>query len=71
MNKKITVEVELSDWAKFVATDEDGNMWEYEIEPFRGDYLWVNTSNSRLSRLAKINQPMKNWKDSLIRVEDL
>jgi len=70
MNKKITVEVELSDWARFVATDADGEMWEYEEEPCRAPTSWHHINTGKCSHLAKL-PPNKNWKDSLIRAEDL
>jgi len=69
MNKKITVEIELSDWAKFVATDEDGEVWEYAEAPKPNiDVCDLDLSHSR--HIAT-SQPNKNWKDSLIKVEDL
>jgi len=71
MNKKITVEVELSDWAKFVATDEDGEVWEYENKPKPACDNWAINEAGRAELLYRNNKINKNWKDSLIRVEDL
>jgi len=72
LNKKITIEIELSDWAKFVATDAGGEIWEFEKEPKKYMDVWENScgGKARCRYIAEIKPP-KNWKDSLIRVEDL
>ena len=64
---KITIEVEVSDWATYVAADKNVKIYEYEIEPTvqNGDRVWD-------TELLKFNEVTKiiNWKDTLTEVKE-
>ena len=38
------LEIEVPDWAKFVATDSDGSLWVFERSPFVTAGRWIRSS---------------------------
>jgi hypothetical protein len=66
--KTIQIEVQLSDWANYVAQDEDDAWWEFEEKPFLGEMesVWWN-EDGRKQHIA-YGPPNENWRDSLRKV---
>ena len=46
-------DVKLSDWAKYVAQDEDGTWWEFNAKPQLGNTSWDNGRNGRLRLVVR------------------
>tara|TARA_B100001094_G_C18078131_1_gene743710 strand:- start:599 stop:814 length:216 start_codon:yes stop_codon:yes gene_type:complete len=71
MKKTIEIDFNLPDWAKYHATDENGDFCIFEEKPFLldeivGEGIFETKSNFML--LAK-NCTHSNWKDSLAIIE--
>jgi hypothetical protein len=66
--KTIQIEVRLSDWAEYVAQDENGQWWgaETELFPDDEDGAWY----SQRGRMEEIvyGPPNENWRDTLRKV---
>jgi hypothetical protein len=61
----------LPDWAKWVAMDEDGVWWCYEVEPHQHGRGWYENEVGRTMRLLDFHLKIPEWRLSLKRVEDL
>jgi hypothetical protein len=59
-------DLDLPAWVQWVAQDEDGALWGYEVEPLRHDHGWYE---NEVGRCVKLEQglPESRWKDSLQR----
>ncbi len=63
---KITIkgiEFEVPDWTKWVAQDEDGQWYAYDMEPILADNEWA--LNPEANYCDKINMKAEDWKNSL------
>ncbi len=58
-NQSVTV----PDYAKFIATDEDGQMWWYTNKPNDAYNMWV-AGGKNCGRVGS-NPNIKNWRRSL------
>lgn len=58
-NQSVTV----PDYAKFIATDEDGEVWWYVCEPYIVLKTWL-VKDSGCGRVGN-NPNIKNWRRSL------
>lgn len=56
--------VTIPDYAKYIATDEDGEMWWYSCEPKFIKVAWFNVSSCLCGRVGN-NPNIKNWRRSL------
>ena len=71
MKRKIEIDFDVPDWAKYYAMDENGDFCVFEEKPFLldeivGEGIYETKSNFML--LAK-NCTHSNWKDSLTIIE--
>lgn len=57
----------LSDWARWVAVDEDGEVWEYANKPILSVAMWNNSNESRYMHINKVVRPL-NFKNCIWRV---
>lgn len=57
----------LEPWAKWVAADSMGLVWQYEIQPERLDYVWDSDYDSRISilRVGTIDMTGIDWRQTL------
>ena len=58
-------------WARWVAQDQNGVWWAYEVEPLQFHKGWYENEVGRNFRLANDFKPVVSqgdWKNSLIRV---
>jgi len=62
-----TVDMNIPDWAEFIAQDEDGQWWAYETEPNLSHISWYENEVGRIAKLAKTGAN-KNWKESLKKI---
>lgn len=60
----------LTDWARWVAQDQDGYWWAYEVEPLQFHKGWYENEVGRNKRLAH-ELKSKDWKNTLLRVNKL
>ena len=60
-------DIDLPDWAQFLAQDEDGAWWAYEAHPNQQHNGWYENEVGRIKALVK-GAPNDNWEDSLIRL---
>lgn len=51
-------------WVRWVAQDEDGAWWGYQVEPLRHDHGWYENEVGRCIKLAH-EVTGANWADSL------
>lgn len=60
----------LSDWARWVTVDADGQVWEYGAEPYVDDedMEWLNPK-ARFSRINRVVPPL-NFKNCIWRVTE-
>ena len=56
----------LSDWARWVAVDADGEVWEYESRPENYDHGW--SGGSECKRISKVVPPL-NFKNCILEVK--
>ena len=54
----------LSDWARWVAVDEDGKVWEYANKPILSVAMWNNSNESRYMHINKVVPPL-NFKNCI------
>lgn len=54
----------LSDWAEWVAVDEDGEVWEYANKPILSVAMWNNSNESRYMHINKVVRPL-NFKNCI------
>lgn len=62
----------LSPWAKWIAADEDGEVWEYSKEPPCDKYGWGMPAHPfEMSRVGKVNPLGANWRQTLTPVNQV
>lgn len=54
-------------WARWVAQDEDGQWWGYEVEPQEYERGWYENELGRRIRLKKTAENPK-WRYSLVKL---
>lgn len=47
----------LSEWARWVAIDSDGQVWEYSKKPIIANKMWNNSENGRYMYIRKVARP--------------
>lgn len=52
------------DYAKFVATDQDGEIWWYTHKPNDAYDMWIVAKGGNCGRVGKAKN-VKNWRKSL------
>jgi len=57
---------DLPDWARWIATDADGAVWAYEVEPLLHDTGWYENEVGRRALVGR-EAVSTNWRDSLKR----
>lgn len=57
----------LSSWARWVAVDDVGNVYEYEYMPYIGVHEWMHTSG-RSQRIGEIHMACIKWTQTLTAV---
>ena len=67
--EEVTRGVTLSDWARWVAVDADGHVWEFEYKPVKSPHKWTLSagSDSLCRRINKVVPPI-NFKNCLFEV---
>ena len=70
MSKTITVEIELPDWVKWVATDENGEVYGFSHKPIQEDCIWyVRSQHHDVVKLIEdIGTDCPNWRETLRKV---
>lgn len=53
-------------WAKWIAQDEDGTWWAYEVEPLQHHKGWYENEVGRSVRLGLSERP-SDWRATLKR----
>lgn len=48
----------LSDWARWVAVDRDGEAWEYANKPILSGAIWSNSNGCRYMHIKKVVRPL-------------
>lgn len=61
---------DVSDWAKYIATDENGEVWEHKNKPKVVISLAIWSSSAAEQYLGSVDR-CHDWKNSLQKVEDL
>lgn len=57
----------IPDWIQWIAQDEDGQWWGYEVEPNESDRGWYENEVGRCLKLEK-ESPNVDWRLSLRKV---
>ena len=65
--EEVTRGVTLSSWARWVAVDADGHVWEFEYKPVESHHKWRLGAGSRYHRINKVVPPI-NFKNCLFGV---
>lgn len=65
--KTIPIPVQVPDWAKWVAQDQDGGWWAHELEPDTRHAMWQN--DGRISFICRGMPANPNWRETLREVE--
>lgn len=60
--------INLPAWANWIAQDQDGCWWAYEVEPLQHDTGWYENEVGKIKRLHKGHLD-KPWQSTLIRLE--
>ncbi len=55
----------IPDWARWIAMDEDGLWWCYEVEPHQHDRGWYENEVGRCQKIIASQLQTLTWKDSL------
>lgn len=58
------MEVTVPNYAKFIATDPDGEMWWFTVKPNDAHSVWIVGKGGNCGRCGN-NQNIKNWRRSL------
>lgn len=61
-----TLDIELSEWCRWIAMDEDGAWWEYSDKPEMSGRVWVNSK--KYGRLFSDPNPTEDWRESLYEI---
>lgn len=71
-NKPTYIMNKYPDWALWVAKDEDGKCWAYEVEPLQFHKGWYE---NELGRNEQVICPIvfneQHWKDSLVSIKTI
>lgn len=71
MRKTIELTLEFSDWAEWVAVDEDGSVFEYAEEPHCGQHQWIPVGVfSRKFRIDDCLPKDWDWRNTKRRLKD-
>jgi len=62
-----SVDMNIPEWAEFIAQDEDGQWWAYETEPNLSHISWYENEVGQIAKLEK-TMANKKWKKSLRKV---
>lgn len=57
----------IPDWARWVAQDEDGSWWAFEVEPHLASRSWYENEIGRSEKIGTEHLE-NNWKESLQRL---
>ena len=57
----------LPSWAKWIARDDNGSWWCYEVEPLRHDNGWYENEVGRIQKTPHITLDSQ-WQNSLIAI---
>jgi hypothetical protein len=60
-------EFDYPSWANWLAQDQDGTWWAYEVEPLQFHKGWYENEVGRYHKL-KEEKPALNWREQLFRV---
>ena len=60
--------VDLPDWARWLAQDRNGSWWVFEVEPNEGATSWYE---NEVGRYLKVGEGEVNfeWRESLVRLD--
>ena len=64
MSKTILIPVQVPDWAKWVAQDEDGAWFAFSCKPLPGSAVW-NTHHGSMEELCETHSFNPNWRETL------
>jgi hypothetical protein len=67
--KQVTYEgklIDVEDWARFIARDEDGKIWQYDEMPTRKNDEWRSNSG----RFWAVDLGLPNWEDSVMEIKE-
>jgi len=56
------------DWANWIAQDQDGTWWVYEVEPLQHHKGWYENEVGRSRKICN-DKTSKNWRLTLQRVD--
>ena len=62
--QEVIGDVVLSDWARWVAVDANGEVWEYAKKPVITDDMWNYLESFRLGYIGKVSPP-RNFKNCI------
>lgn len=61
-------QIPLPDWVNWIAKDEDGSYWAYQVEPHQYDRGWYENEVGQSMRLHGLCSDI-DWRDSLHQVK--
>ena len=59
-------EIEVPDWAEYLAVGANGDLFAYDIKPFKTKDFFVGKGDSLLAKIATVDLEGLNWEDSLV-----
>ena len=58
----------LPDWVNWIAQDQNGTWWGYQVEPLQNHHGWYENEVGRNVRLAE-DLPNDRWQESLQKID--
>jgi len=62
-------DLETPNWANWLAQDQDGTWWAYEVEPLKFHKGWYENEVGRYKKI-RVDSPAINWKEQLFKISD-
>jgi len=54
-------------WAKWIAQDQDGTWWVYQVEPLQSHNGWYENEVGFIQQLCK-DKPVDDWRQALHKI---
>ncbi|MDH5484038.1 MAG: hypothetical protein OEY43_02290 [Gammaproteobacteria bacterium] len=59
----------LPDWVHWLAQDEDGSWWGYQVEPLQNHRGWYENEVGQHIKVPDFTGPCSNWQASLTKIK--
>jgi len=68
--KNVITSATIPEWAQWLAMDEDGSLWAYQVEPHRHDHGWYENEIGNCYRVGRLTCDIP-WRNCLWKINEM